>query len=115
LADSVVAVLDDGTRVPLAHAAEGIWEGQHAGAPVPYRLATTYDGGSERLSGDPYRHLPTVGELDLHLIAEGRHERLWEILGANAHLIDGEIGISFAVWAPHALAVRVVGDFNDWN
>ncbi|MGP6171909.1 1,4-alpha-glucan branching protein GlgB [Microbacterium sp. A204] len=115
LADSVIAVLDDGTRVPLSHTSDGIWEGSHPGSPAPYRLATAYDGGPERVAGDPYRHLPTVGELDLHLIAEGRHERLWEVLGANAHLIDGEIGISFAVWAPNAQAVRVVGEFNDWS
>lgn len=115
LAESVTAVLKNGTRVELIHAADGIWEGTHLGEPVPYRLATVYDGSNERVSGDPYRHLPTVGELDLHLIAEGRHERLWEVLGAHVHLLDGEVGVSFAVWAPNARAVRVVGDHNGWN
>ncbi|WP_213450284.1 1,4-alpha-glucan branching protein GlgB [Rhizomonospora bruguierae] len=60
---------------------------------------------------DPYRHLPTVGELDLHLIGEGRHERLWTVLGAHAR--DG--GVAFAVWAPNARGVRVVGDFTGWD
>jgi 1,4-alpha-glucan branching enzyme len=102
LADSVVAVLKNGTRVPLEHAADGIWQGEHLGAPVPYRLETVYDGGAEHVTGDPYRHLPSIGDLDLHLIGEGRHERLWEVLGANAHLMDGDIGVAFAVWAPNA-------------
>ncbi len=115
LADSVVAVLRDGTRIPLDHASHGIWVGEHSGPPVPYRISTVYDGGPEEVTGDPYRHVPTIGELDLHLIAEGRHERLWEVLGAGAHLIEGEIGIAFSVWAPNAKAVRVVGDFNGWN
>jgi len=115
LADGVEAVFADGTRIQLKHVEHGIWQGDHPGSPVPYRLATVYDGEQEQLVGDPYRHAPTIGELDLHLIGEGRHERLWEVLGARAHLIEGEIGISFAVWAPHARAVRVVGEFNGWN
>ncbi len=55
---------------------------------------------------------PTLGELDLHLINEGRHERLWEVLGARPGP-DG--GVHFAVWAPNARAVRVVGDFTGWG
>ena len=51
------------------------------------------------------------GEIDLYLAGEGRHERLYEVLGA--HVRDG--GVSFAVWAPNARAVAVVGDFNDWQ
>ncbi|MGH2450654.1 MAG: 1,4-alpha-glucan branching protein GlgB [Candidatus Limnocylindria bacterium] len=53
------------------------------------------------------------GELDLHLIGEGRHERLWERLGA--HLLDDEDGVSFSVWAPNAREVSVVGDWNFWS
>jgi 1,4-alpha-glucan branching enzyme len=52
-----------------------------------------------------------IGELDLHLLAEGRHERLWEMLGAH----PGPDGTRFAVWAPHAASVQVVGDFNGWD
>ncbi len=115
LAERVDAVFSDDTRLTLVHAEHGIWEGQHDGSPVPYRIATVYEGQDEQVAGDPYRHLPTVGDLDLHLIAEGRHERLWEVLGANVHLLDGEIGVSFAVWAPNARAVRVVGEHNGWS
>jgi 1,4-alpha-glucan branching enzyme len=62
---------------------------------------------------------PAVGELDLHLISEGRHERLWDVLGAHVRTYDGPDGsvegVSFAVWAPNAQAVQVAGDFNFWG
>ena len=64
---------------------------------------------------DPYASWPTIGELDLHLFGEGRHRRLWEVLGAHPRVHDGLAGVSFAVWAPNAQAVRVVGDWNYWD
>ncbi len=64
---------------------------------------------------DPYGSWPTIGELDLHLFGEGRHRRLWEVLGAHPRVHDGLAGTSFAVWAPNARAVRVVGDWNFWD
>jgi len=64
---------------------------------------------------DPYRFPSTLGELDLHLFAEGSHRRLWELLGANPRCIDGVEGVAFAVWAPHATRVSVVGDFCHWD
>ena len=64
---------------------------------------------------DPYRSWPTLGQLDLHLFGEGRHRRLWEALGAHPRHHDGMTGVSFAVWAPNAKAVRVVGDWNFWD
>ena len=64
---------------------------------------------------DPYRFLPTVGELDLYLAGEGSHEELWQRLGAHVKDIDGVRGTSFAVWAPSARTVSVVGDFNFWD
>ena len=63
--------------------------------------------------------MPTVGELDQHLIREGRHERLWEVLGAHVRRYDtprGTVeGVSFAVWAPNARGVKVTGDFDYWE
>ena len=115
LAETVEAVFDDGSRLTLTHVAHGVWEGTHPGPPLPYRLATRYRGEEESVAGDPYRHAPTLGDLDLHLIAEGRHERLWEALGAHPRTQGDEQGVSFAVWAPDATAVRVVGDHNGWN
>lgn len=115
LAESVTAVFVDGDRLPLTHVAHGIWEGSHAGPPSAYRIATVYAGQDAQLAGDPYRHTPALGEVDLHLISEGRHERLWQVLGAHPRMLDGDTGVDFAVWAPHAQAVRVCGDWNSWN
>ncbi|MGL4307034.1 MAG: 1,4-alpha-glucan branching enzyme, partial [Mycobacteriaceae bacterium] len=91
---------------------------------VDYRLLVTYprQGSTETdsyLVAEGYRFLPTLGEIDLHLIHEGRHERLWEVLGAhrqNYRTPDGLVhGVSFAVWAPAAQGIAVIGDFNGWN
>jgi 1,4-alpha-glucan branching enzyme len=64
---------------------------------------------------DPAAFPPTIGELDLHLFGEGRHQRLWQVLGANPRVHEGVAGTSFAVWAPRASAVRVAGDLNGWD
>ena len=84
-----------------------------------YRLRITYPAQPPRDIADGYRFLPTLGSLDLHLISEGRHERLWEVLGANLKTYPSELGeitgTAFAVWAPNAEGVSVVGDFCGWN
>lgn len=86
---------------------------------VDYRLVVEYPGGHTVVAADGYRFLPTLGDLDLHLLGEGRHERLWECLGAHPRRYDtpdGEVtGTSFAVWAPTALGVAVMGDFDGWG
>ncbi len=115
LARSVTAVFADGTRVPLEHVRAGIWEGTRAGALTRYELHASYAQGPDYIADDPYRHSPTIGELDLHLIGEGRHEELWRALGAHEREHDGSMGTAFTVWAPNARAVRVVGDFNGWD
>src|SRR6476646_10799083 len=55
-----------------------------------------------------------LGPVDRHLIGEGRHRRLWDVLGSEPRTVDGVEGAAFAVWAPNARAVRVVGDWNKW-
>lgn len=80
----------------------------------PYRLRATI-GESTTDIEDPYRFGPTLGELDVHLIGEGRHLKLYEKLGAHPARIDGVDGVAFAVWAPNARRVSVVGSFNDWD
>ncbi|MDP2771936.1 MAG: 1,4-alpha-glucan branching enzyme, partial [Nocardioides sp.] len=119
LASSVV-VRHNGTETPLEHEHEGVWVGVLTGeTAVPdYRLAVAYDGPPIELD-DPYRFLPTLGQVDLHLINEGRHELLWTVLGARVHHYEtptGTVsGTSFAVWAPSARSVRLKGDFNSWD
>ena len=71
-------------------------------------------GGSWDLH-DPYRFPPVLGELDDYLMREGTHRRLWERLGAHAIEHAGVAGVHFAVWAPNAARVSVVGDFNGWD
>ncbi|HEX3002636.1 MAG TPA: 1,4-alpha-glucan branching protein GlgB [Angustibacter sp.] len=123
-AREVVAVLPDGSRTSLTHEYDGVFAGVVPGTEVTdYRLDVTYDGddGSAATypSDDPYRFLPTLGDVDLHLIGEGRHEQLWSVLGAHVRRYAGAMGevtgTSFAVWAPHARGIRLVGDFNHWD
>ncbi|MGQ0617150.1 MAG: 1,4-alpha-glucan branching protein GlgB [Acidimicrobiia bacterium] len=85
------------------------------GLPADYTIEVTYPDGTGLVVEDPYRFWPTLGEIDLHLIGEGRHERLWEVLGAHPRAHEGTEGTAFAVWAPSARSVRVVGDFNLWD
>src|SRR5690606_24442161 len=64
---------------------------------------------------DPYRFGPTIGEVDLHLFGEGSHRQLWNVLGARVRVLDGIAGTGFAVWAPNAKRVSVVGHFCRWD
>ncbi len=94
---------------------EGIFETTDLdGAPEDYRLLASYDG-RDVVMDDPYRFGPVIGEMDSWLLAEGRHKRAYEILGAHPRSFEGTEGVSFAVWAPNASRVSVVGDFNGWD
>ena len=120
LAESVVLLTPDGGRTALEHEAEGVWVGAFPGTEITdYRLEVTAPGREPEVVDDPYRFLPSVSEFDLHLIGEGRHEELWTVLGARVRHYPGAmgdvVGTSFAVWAPRARAVRVIGDFNGWD
>jgi 1,4-alpha-glucan branching enzyme len=96
----------------------GLWEGPIPDGAETYALEADYGDGQESRTfafEDPYRAWPTLGDLDLHLFGEGRHQRLWEVLGAHPRVHEGMSGTAFAVWAPNARAVRVVGDWNFWD
>ena len=80
-----------------------------------YQLEITPIEGQTYTSGDPYRFSPVLSDFDLHLIAEGSHTRLYEKLGAHLIKHEGVAGVEFAVWAPNAKRVSVVGDFNRWD
>jgi 1,4-alpha-glucan branching enzyme len=116
---AITAQLDDGTTVELQQIhAGGVFEGvleTADGAPPHYRLEIDYGSAGTFTVEDPYAFGPTIGELDLHLIGEGRHEEVYEKLGAHLREHEGVTGTAFAVWAPAARAVSVVGDFNSWD
>jgi 1,4-alpha-glucan branching enzyme len=121
-ATQVVALVGE-QRFPFTHVELGLFA---VAVPftglIDYRLEVSYSGGDAPIvhtTADPYRFLPTLGEVDLHLFSEGRHERLWEILGAHPRSFttpDGVVdGVSFAVWAPNAKGVSLIGEFNHWE
>jgi len=83
--------------------------------PLAYRVRFHFTNGATWEREDPYRFLPTLGDTDLHLFNEGTHRRLWKHMGAHPRRIDGVNGTSFAVWAPNARRVSVVGDFCEWD
>ena len=115
LAATVTAVQKDGTRIPLEHVANGLWHGFAPGAGQAYVLEAAYADAPSWTADDPYRFVPTVGEVDLYLWGEGRHEQLWDVLGAHFRPHEDVVGTGFSVWAPHAQAARVIGDFNGWD
>jgi len=123
-ATSVTVVVGE-KRTPMTLEHKGIWVASIETKELPdYRLLVDYGDGFEHSQDDPYRYLPTLGEMDLHLIGEGRHEELWRVLGAHVRTFDSPsagaesgpvTGTAFAVWAPSARGVRLSGDFNGWN
>jgi 1,4-alpha-glucan branching enzyme len=118
-ATAVVVVDQDDSRYEAERLHDaGVFEARLPGQPGDYRLEVTY-GQDTFTVDDPYRWLPTLGDVDQYLIGEGRHERLWDVLGAHVRRYDtprGPVeGVSFAVWAPNAQGVKVTGDFDYWQ
>ncbi|MGW2260588.1 1,4-alpha-glucan branching enzyme [Streptomyces sp. NPDC001780] len=118
-----VVVRQPHTRALLNDEGDGFFSGILPLRDVPdYTLLVRY-GDDDAPAGerdelevhDPYRFLPALGELDLHLIGEGRHEELWKALGARPMAHQGVMGTRFTVWAPNALGVRIAGDFTYWD
>lgn len=101
--------------LPQLHA-EGVFGGPTALPPGGrYQLRVRWPDGHETLQEDPYRFGTVLGEMDVWLLSEGSHLRPYEMLGATPRVMDGVAGTAFAVWAPNASRVSVVGDFNFWD
>ena len=115
-----VAVVADGDAL-LHHPLKpihpgGLWEGKIAARPpAAYRFSVKDSSGHVTEVEDPYRFPSTLSGFDLHLLGEGTHYRVYEKLGAHTARLDGVEGVIFAVWAPNAKRVSVVGDWNRWD
>jgi 1,4-alpha-glucan branching enzyme len=115
---SAECLLDGGAAVPMAPVGPpGLFAVALPGRTVPlrYRLRFGFAGGGTWEQDDPYRFLPSLGDMDVYLISEGTHRRLWQAMGAHPRQLDGVDGVGFAVWAPNAQGVSVVGDFCRWD
>ena len=114
-----VSVLDTASAETLASLEKVHEAGLFAGSVdrrrrFPYHLVVDW-GGSRVELDDPYRFSPWLGEVDLHLLAEGTHLSAYDKLGAHVTEMEGTEGVAFAVWAPNARRVSVVGGFNNWD
>ncbi|WP_207454885.1 1,4-alpha-glucan branching protein GlgB [Desertivibrio insolitus] len=105
----------DGSVVELEHVEGGLWQGYYDGPGSAYTLETEWEDGGSWTADDAYRFVPSFGEVDRYLWGQGRHEQLWHVFGSHLRRHEDVEGVAFAVWAPHAQAVRIVGDFNGWN
>lgn len=113
-ANSVSLVIGEEV-IPMAHQLRGAWAITIEKPGITdYTLQVDYGQGVVE-TDDSFRFLPTIGELDLHLISAGRHEDLWKVMGAHCKNVQGVDGVAFTVWAPSAQGVRVIGDFNMWD
>ena len=113
---AAMTAIAGGAGYPLAAVpqAPGLFSGPVPGD-GPYTLHVAGADGSAREMDDPYRFGPVLGEIDEYLIGEGTHHALWHALGAHVRTHEGVRGTHFAVWAPNARRVSVVGDFNGWD
>ena len=94
---------------------DGFWAGADAPGDGAYKLQASGNGAARGSRRTPTAFPPTLGDLDLYLLGEGRHWELGHVLGAHPSVMDGVPGVRFAVWAPNASRVSVVGDFNFWD
>src|SRR5215831_1358585 len=109
----------DGRQTPMSRVDDGLYETRLPLTPphdVPdYRLVITYPGNHVLEVDDPYRYGRVLTDFDLHLLGEGTHHRAYEKLGAHRLTLGTTLGVHFAVWAPNAARVSLVGDFNGWD
>ncbi|HJU04680.1 MAG TPA: 1,4-alpha-glucan branching protein GlgB [Nitrospiraceae bacterium] len=116
-AREVSVILDHGEASPMMHVLGGLFE-TTLPADTPsrhYRIRMTDQWGEVTERHDPYAFPGLISEFDLHLFAEGKLFRAYDVLGGHVRTIDGVTGVRFVVWAPNAMRVSVVGDFNGWD
>lgn len=113
-----VSILASGKRTPMEKTApEGLFtlSFPRRKSHFAYEVEKTFPGGATFVSEDPYHFLPGIGEMDLYLFNEGKHQRIYDVLGAHPRKMGEVEGVLFTVWAPNAQRVSVVGDFNCWD
>ncbi len=114
----IVTGADPGAEVAADRLnAEGFFQAVLPGMPrdLAYQVRVVASDGSEQIERDPYAYGVFMGEVDLHLFAEGNHQQIYDQFGAQLRNVAGVAGVYFAVWAPNAQRVSVVGDFNVWD
>src|SRR5215471_14843085 len=114
-----VDLLLDGRVVPMVQHHDALFEVivpvEAGDALTPAYRFRLHDGYRQREIDDPYRFGQLLRDFDLHLFSEGTHYRAWEQLGSHQRVVAGISGVHFAVWAPNAQRVSVIGDFNRWD
>jgi 1,4-alpha-glucan branching enzyme len=116
-AEQISVLGQGGEPIPMRRRHQaGIFEAHLPTATVPdYRLRVSFKEGDTEDLDDPYRYGRVLGDYDLYLFGEGNHTRVYEKLGAHPMRVGSAAGVHFAVWAPNATRVSVVGDFNRWD
>jgi len=114
-ATEVIVAEGERPMKPVADTGIFQWSGDIGAVPEHYRLIWWDVNHREHITHDPYTFAPQVPDFDLHLFGEGKHWHAYRFLGSHEHEINGIAGILFAVWAPNAERVSVVGDFNRWD
>jgi 1,4-alpha-glucan branching enzyme len=114
-AESAEVILGDARVAMERKNPQGFFIGQMDGDPRLYRLGAQLSGGETIEIEDPYRFPPLLSDFDLHLHGEGTHYETYDMLGAHLVQSEGVPGVRFALWAPNAEVVSVIGDFNGWD
>ncbi len=110
---SIEGITQPLTRIPNTDLFE--WHGEATETADHYQVTWQDSHGQQHTQHDPYSFPPQLENFDLHLLGEGKHWHAYRILGAHPHQADGIDGILFALWAPNAERVSVIGDFNQWD
>ncbi|HEX4770603.1 MAG TPA: 1,4-alpha-glucan branching protein GlgB [Bryobacteraceae bacterium] len=115
LVTDVEVITDSATVAAEKVSATGLFEAELPSAPGAYRLRIKGADGTSAEMEDPYRFAPVLSDFDIHLFLEGTNYEAYNAFGAHLTTVEGVPGTRFAVWAPNALVVSLIGDFNGWD